>query len=63
VIIVGLAICAFRILWIMTVFQVFHTLQILCLTFVTSWVLTSIIILIYFRHSNWMDRSKKILDK
>ncbi len=63
VIIVGLGICAFRILWILTVFQVFHTLQILCLTFVTSWVLTSIIILIYFRHSNWMDRSKKILDK
>ena len=63
VIIIGLGICAFRILWIVTVFQIFHTLHVLCLTFVSSWVLTSIIMLIYFRRSNWLDRSKRILDK
>ena len=63
VIIIGLGICAFRILWITTVFQMIHTLPVLCLTYVCSWTLTSIIILVYFCHSNWMDRSKRILDR
>ena len=63
VIIIGLGICAFRILWITTVFQMIHTLPVLCLTYVCSWTLTSIIILVYFCRSNWMDRSKRILDR
>ena len=56
-------ICTFRILWIVTIFQIFHTLPVLCLTYVCSWTLTSTIILIYFRRSSWMDRSRRILDK
>ena len=63
VIIIGLGICLFRILWITTVFRWFHTLSILCLTYVASWTLTSTIILVYFLRSNWMDRSRRILDK
>ena len=63
VIIIGLGICTFRILWIVTIFQIFHTLPVLCLTYVCSWTLTSTIILIYFRRSSWMDRSRRILDK
>ena len=63
VIIIGLGICSFRILWIVTVFRIFHTLPVLCLTYVCSWTLTSIIILIYFCRSNWLDRSRRILDK
>ena len=63
VVIIGLGICLFRILWIVTVFHWFHTLSVLCLTYVTSWTLTSTIILIYFLKSNWMDRSRLIFDK
>lgn len=63
VVIIGLGICLFRILWITTVFRWFHTLSILCLTYVASWTLTSTIILVYFLRSNWMDRSRRILDK
>ncbi|MBQ9663679.1 MAG: MATE family efflux transporter [Oscillospiraceae bacterium] len=63
VIIIGLGICLFRILWIITLFRWFHTLPVLCLTYVASWTLTSIIILIYFRKANWMDRSRTILDR
>lgn len=63
VIIIGLGICAFRILYILTVFRFIHTLPVLCLTYVCSWTLTSLIMLIYFRRANWMDRSKRILDK
>ena len=63
VIIIGLGICLFRILWIVTVFRWIHTLPVLCLTYVTSWVLTGTIMMIYFRRSNWLDRSRTILDK
>ena len=62
VIIIGLGICTFRILWIVTIFQIIHTLPVLCLTYVCSWTLTSVLILIYFRRSNWKDRSRRILD-
>lgn len=63
VVIIGLGICAFRILWIVTVFRIFHTMPVLCLTYVASWTLTSLIILIYFRRSDWMDRSRQLLDR
>ena len=63
VIIIGLGVCLFRIIWVFTVFQWFHTLPVLCLTYVTSWTLTSIMILIYFLRSNWRERTRRILDK
>ncbi len=63
VIIIGLGVCLFRIVWVFTVFQWFHTLPVLCLTYVTSWTLTSIMILIYFLRSNWRERTRRILDK
>ncbi len=63
VIIVGLGICLFRILWILTLFRMFQTLPVLCLCYVASWTLTSIIIFLYFRKGTWMDRSRIILDR
>ena len=63
VIIIGLGICLFRILWIITLFHWIHTLPVLCLTYVASWTLTSTAMLIYFRRANWMDRSRMIIDK
>ena len=63
VVIIGLGICLFRILWICTVFQWFHTLPVLCLTYVASWTLTSIMILLYFVRSDWRERTRRILDK
>ena len=63
VVIIGLGICLFRILWICTVFRWFHTLPVLCLTYVASWTLTSIMILLYFVRSDWRERTRRILDK
>ena len=63
VVIIAFGICLFRILWICTVFRWFHTVPVLCLTFVASWTLTSIMILIYFVRSDWRDRTRRILDK
>lgn len=62
VIIIGLGICLFRVIWIVTMFQWFHTVVVLCLTYVASWTLTSIIIVIYFRKGTWMDHNRVILD-
>ena len=63
VVFIAFGICLFRILWICTVFRWFHTVPILCLTYVASWTLTSIMILIYFVRSDWRDRTRRILDK
>ena len=62
VVIIGLGICAFRILWMLTLFRILHTMQVLCLAYVCSWTLTSGIILVYFRRSGWLNRSRRILD-
>ena len=62
VVIIGLGICSFRILWMVTIFRIIHTLPVLCLTYLCSWTLTSIIILVYFRRSDWLNRSRRILD-
>ncbi len=63
VIIIGIGICLFRILWVVSIFRLIHTLPVLCLTYVASWTVTSVIMLIYFRRASWLDRSKRILDK
>ncbi len=63
VVIIGFGICLFRILWVCTVFRWFHTVPVLCLTYVASWTLTSILILLYFVRSDWRDRTRRILDK
>lgn len=62
-IIISLGICVFRIVWILTVFLKFHTLFVLCMSYSTSWIVTSIAMVLYFRRGKWLDRSKHILDK
>lgn len=56
VIIIGLGICLFRIVWIATVFAHFGTLLSLCLSYVVSWTITSIALLIYYKKGTWMRR-------
>ena len=62
-IIISLGICLFRIVWIVTIFSRYHTLPVLCVSYSASWLLTGIIMTVYFRKGNWMDRSRRILDK
>lgn len=63
VIIVGIGICLFRVIWIFTVFAWFGTLFSLCLSYLTSWVITSVALLIYYKRGRWIDRSRVIIDK
>ena len=60
VIIIGLGICLFRVIWIFTVFAHFGTLLSLCLSYVVSWCLTSVALLIYYRKGGWMKRHRMI---
>ena len=59
-IITGLGICLFRVIWISTVFAHFGTLLSLCLCYAVSWTITSIALFIYYKSGKWMDRKKAI---
>ena len=61
--IIGVGICLLRIVWIFTIFARVHTLPVLCWCYPVSWVLTGLIMTIYFRRGKWMDRSRMILDR
>ena len=61
VIILGLGICAFRILWVWVVFgMIYHSLIILGLSYVTSWVITDIALIIRYRQWSKKHRGKTV---
>ena len=60
--IIGIGICLFRVIWILTVFARFGTLFSLCLSYAVSWSITSIALLIYYRQGGWMRR-RQIVDR
>lgn len=62
VVIIGLGICLFRVIWIATVFAHFRTLLSLCLSYAVSWVVTGIALVIYYRQGKWMNR-RRIVDQ
>ena len=58
--IIGIGICLFRVVWIMTVFAHFGTLLSLCLSYTASWVLTSAALVIYYRKGKWINRQSLV---
>ncbi|MDD7330661.1 MAG: MATE family efflux transporter, partial [Absicoccus porci] len=58
VIIIGLGICLFRVIWMLTVFATWHTLATLSLSYLASWLVTDIALIIYFKKGNWLLRAK-----
>ena len=62
VVIIGIGVCLFRVIWILTVFQYFGTLLSLCLSYTVSWTITSIALVIYSRKGGWMNR-RRIVDR
>ena len=61
VIIIGLGICLFRILWIFTVFAAVGTLPSLCWCYVASWSVTSVALIIYYKHGGWIRRRRMVI--
>lgn len=63
VIIIGIGICLFRVVWIATAFARYRTVAVVCLSYVISWVITAAALMIYYRSGRWMTRtSKKMKD-
>jgi len=44
----AVGICVFRIIWVYTIFRVYHTLFVLSMSYMSSWVITDIAIIIYY---------------
>ena len=63
VIITGLGICLFRIIWIYTLFAKIHTLLALSLCYPVSWVITGLAMFIYFRKGSWKTKRTMIVDR
>ena len=53
VLITGVGICAFRILWVLTAFAIWPTLFCISISYVISWSLTLIAMIIYYKKGNW----------
>ena len=61
VIIIGLGICLFRMIWIATVFSWFKTLPALCWCYVASWTVTSIALIVYYKRGGWIKRRRMVI--
>lgn len=55
-VITGTSVCLFRILWIATVVQRWHTLLILTLCYPVSWGIASIVFYIAYLRGNWLKK-------
>ena len=62
VVIIGIGICLFRVIWIVTVFAYFRTLLSLCLSYAVSWTITSIALAIYYKQGRWVNR-RRLVDR
>jgi len=60
VIITGIGIAGFRVLWMVTAFQWFPNIDILSVQYVISWAITDVAFLIYYRSGKWQKGAKII---
>lgn len=54
-ILTGGGVCLFRVIWLSTVVQAFHTIHMVCASYPISWVITSILFLIYYIYLSKKD--------
>jgi Na+-driven multidrug efflux pump len=54
--ITSVCVCLFRVLWLFTVVQRFHTLEMLMLCYPISWVLADIAFVITFHRGKWLRK-------
>ena len=62
VVIIGIGICLFRVIWVVTVFAHFGTLLSLCLSYTVSWTITSAALVIYYKKGRWINR-RRLVDR
>ncbi len=58
VLITGVGICAFRVLWVLTAFELWPTLFCVSISYVISWTITLIAMIFYYKKGDW-ERVRK----
>ena len=53
-IITGLSICAFRVVWIIWILPFHNTMDMICISYPISWILGSVAFYIYYKKGNWL---------
>ena len=57
-IILALGVCLLRVVWVLTVFQSFHTLFVISISYPISWAVTDVAMLLYYFKGSIFKRSK-----
>ncbi len=57
-IILALGVCLLRIIWVLTVFQSFHTLFVISISYPISWAVTDVAMLVYYFKGSMFRRKK-----
>lgn len=52
----SLGICAFRVLWVIFILPMNHTFEMINYSYPISWVLTSLLFLVYYMKGNWLKK-------
>ena len=60
VIILGITICLYRVVWLYTAFARIHTLEMLCICYPVSWLIASIPLFIRYKRGKWMLSTKEV---
>ena len=55
-IITGLSICVFRVVWILWVLPLHNTLFMICLSYPISWIMGTIAFFIYYKKGKWLTK-------
>lgn len=51
--------CGLRMAWILTTVPIFHNIQVVLLGWPISWLVSTIIFLVYYRYAHWLPRDTK----
>ena len=55
-VITSVCVCCFRVLWVLTAVRLFHTIEMLCITYPLSWLLAATVFYITYLRGNWLHK-------
>ena len=56
--ITGICVCGFRVLWVLSAVRIWHTIEMLCITYPLSWLLASTVFYIEYLRGRWLGEEK-----
>jgi len=59
-VITGSCVCAFRILWVLTMVARYHTIEMLCIVYPLSWLIASVVFTIAYLRGTWLHKRIEI---